>query len=570
MSYLVTGFDSGEMKLKKARELKIPVLTETALYEMIENNIDAQIPKKLQESKHLTAHVPPSQSCSALWSEKYAPKIASDLCYPMMYNKIKQWLQAFEKMEKTGMLLSGPPGIGKTTSVYVAAKELKYTVIELNASNQRSGLVLHEKLDHIIKNQGLFHRKNLILLDEVDGCERGGIAEVMKLIKKTKIPIICTCNDHWDQKLRPLVASPNVEALRAQRAPYTAMSNHLQKVLTKEGVEIPLHKLQEMILSNGHDYRSLLNNIQLWSRQSDQTASGSSSIREMNFLAEKDVDINLFDMAKAFFDSNVKVPIRDSYNKLRSLFFNSDLIPLFIQENYLNYTPSWDTSVYLSTADVLSTKILLEQKWMLSTPHFVFAGLSCWKRSRGKYQSFSPYSNHYESGVKFPSALGKGSTIRRNSLHCHEILSAGKLTTFSPGYFSLNVAPVIAQRLLQPFLDVQNKEATHHELLRFMQHYSLVRADIDLLDEIVRVNSKFDFPFSFEKLSSGTKAKITRDCTRSYLIERSKRPSKGETGVDDEQVTEIAQSAKKTQNSAPQKRKAVTGKAPKARRVKGK
>lgn len=41
-------------------------------------------------------------------------------------------------------------------------------------------------------------RKRLIIMDEVDGMgggDRGGIPELIKIIKTTKNPIICICND---------------------------------------------------------------------------------------------------------------------------------------------------------------------------------------------------------------------------------------------------------------------------------------------------------------------------------------------------------------------------------------
>ena len=47
-------------------------------------------------------------------------------------------------------------------------------------------------------------------MDEVDGMSRGdhgGMAELIHIIKKTQIPIICICNDRQDTKIRSLVNS---------------------------------------------------------------------------------------------------------------------------------------------------------------------------------------------------------------------------------------------------------------------------------------------------------------------------------------------------------------------------
>jgi replication factor C subunit 1 len=44
-------------------------------------------------------------------------------------------------------------------------------------------------------------------MDEVDGMssgDRGGISAIIEMIKKTKIPIICICNDRQSPKIRSL------------------------------------------------------------------------------------------------------------------------------------------------------------------------------------------------------------------------------------------------------------------------------------------------------------------------------------------------------------------------------
>lgn len=53
------------------------------------------------------------------------------------------------------------------------------------------------------KNSG----KTVLIMDEVDGMsgsDRGGIAKLIQLLKKTKIPIICICNDRQSSKVRSL------------------------------------------------------------------------------------------------------------------------------------------------------------------------------------------------------------------------------------------------------------------------------------------------------------------------------------------------------------------------------
>lgn len=103
-----------------------------------------------------------------LWTTKYAPQNLKEICgNKAPVERLGQWLQdwyvtlyprttlfddyrdkcyksGFKKPGKDGMgmyravLISGPPGIGKTTSAHLMAKEAGYSPIELNASDARS------------------------------------------------------------------------------------------------------------------------------------------------------------------------------------------------------------------------------------------------------------------------------------------------------------------------------------------------------------------------------------------------------------------------------------------------
>lgn len=48
----------------------------------------------------------------------------------------------------------------------------------------------------------------MLLMDEVDGMagneDRGGLQELVGLIKSTEVPIICICNDRFNTKVRTI------------------------------------------------------------------------------------------------------------------------------------------------------------------------------------------------------------------------------------------------------------------------------------------------------------------------------------------------------------------------------
>ncbi|XP_037773236.1 replication factor C subunit 1-like [Penaeus monodon] len=101
----------------------------------------------------------------------------------------------------------------------MVCKEAGYDFIELNASDARSKRTLDEVVSELLSNKTLAgftkskgqsntSAKHALVMDEVDGMsgneDRGGVQELITLIKKSKIPIITMCNDRNHPKIRSL------------------------------------------------------------------------------------------------------------------------------------------------------------------------------------------------------------------------------------------------------------------------------------------------------------------------------------------------------------------------------
>lgn len=133
------------------------------------------------------------------------------------------WQNAPRVNAKAAMI-SGPPGIGKTSTARIISANLGFEILEMNASDTRNkktienmirDLSTNNSLDYYDKNKperkaNIFNKnkKSVIIMDEVDGCgggDRGGISALIQVIKISKTPIICICNDRDNRKLMSLL-----------------------------------------------------------------------------------------------------------------------------------------------------------------------------------------------------------------------------------------------------------------------------------------------------------------------------------------------------------------------------
>lgn len=92
-----------------------------------------------------------------LWADKYRPTSTKDLVGNSgPIKRLTDWLKKWtpESFPKAA-LLSGNPGIGKTSTALLVTKECGYDTIEFNASDTRSKNAIQSKISEMINNRSL-------------------------------------------------------------------------------------------------------------------------------------------------------------------------------------------------------------------------------------------------------------------------------------------------------------------------------------------------------------------------------------------------------------------------------
>lgn len=255
---------------------------------------------------------PKKSKKSLLWTEKYRARNFMDLVGDDFTNRqVLRWLkhwdaivfphsakqksatlrkrqeqqqQEEEKPHKKILLLTGPPGLGKTTLAHVCARQAGYEVMEINASDDRSQNVVKGRIRTSLGTESVktvehakmkpgekakVARPVCVVVDEVDGVttgsggtgEGGFIKALTDLVltdqknsaaakasastarRKKKgddfrqmRPLVLICNDVYHPSLRPLRQSGLAEIIRVGKPSIEAVVSRLRAVFEKEGI----------------------------------------------------------------------------------------------------------------------------------------------------------------------------------------------------------------------------------------------------------------------------------------------------------------------------------------------
>ena len=206
-----------------------------------------------------------------LWVEKYRPKTIDDCILP---ETIKKTFQAFlETGEIPNLLLSGPPGIGKTTVARALCESLGADYIIINGSDEGRFLdTVRNQAKNFASTVSLQQTgtHKIIIIDEADNTTHD-----VQLLLRANIEafykncrFIFTCN-YKNKILEPLHSRCAVVdfTINGGTKPTIAAAffKRLNDILDKERVEADKKVLAELVNKHFPDWRRVLNECQRYS-----------------------------------------------------------------------------------------------------------------------------------------------------------------------------------------------------------------------------------------------------------------------------------------------------------------
>ena len=204
-----------------------------------------------------------------LWVEKYRPTTVDDCILP---SELKTTFLEFVKDKHIpNLILSGGPGIGKTTIAKAMLDEIGSTSMMINGSEESGIDVLRTKIKNFASTVSLEGGRKYIILDEADYLNpqstqpalRGFMEEFHK-----NCGFIITCN-YKNRLIEPLHSRCSVIDFVIPKAQKPDLArnffNRIRKILQEESVKYDDKVVAELLNKYFPDWRRVLNELQRYS-----------------------------------------------------------------------------------------------------------------------------------------------------------------------------------------------------------------------------------------------------------------------------------------------------------------
>lgn len=452
-----------------------------------------------------------------IWTEKYRPRDLNHyIGHVRQITAIEDWFDRFRNGEigprEKGLLLSGPPGLGKTTIAHIVLRKYGYLVREYNASDIRSRKQVDHHFTRIFgqKNiysvvQGNANAKTGIIMDEVDGMssgERGGTGQLIEFISPTvkkgksrnkitpskpRIPVICICNETNKSKGNTNDLRKICLEVAFKHPSEEDLENLMQYVEQHENFTIESGKTRSLIIHMAQgDFRRMINILEyVYHKYATGNKNGIKCIKHdlgreelEQTWAMKEQDLHIKESIRKLLTSKL------DYSDIRRLYENDkSQTPMMIHEYYYQFIDYYKNATFrrklnamagvmeaLVLSDLIEKHMYNSQRWNLQPVHGLVSSLAS-----NYYINLYPKIRHAQIvPINWTTALGKFSYQRNNMKNMEELI----FRINNPNNYDITDIQTLSYIILELF----NRNCLEIGL-RLLKLYNL---EIDDLKKLVR------------------------------------------------------------------------------------
>ena len=270
-----------------------------------------------------------------LWVEQYRPKTVDECILP---KTLKTQLQSYvDKQDISNLILSGGPGVGKTTAARAMLEQIGATYMFINGSEESGIDVLRTKIKNFASTVSLDGGRKYLILDEADYLNpqstqpalRGFIEEFHQ-----NCGFILTCN-YKNKLIAPLHSRCGVVDFTIPKSEKVGLAGQFFKraisILQENGIKYNEKVVAELINNHFPDWRRILNELQRYSVSGQIDAGilvnlGEKSIKELMGMMKNKEFTNVRKWVVENIDNDPDTLFRAVYDNLYE-YLDSSTIP---------------------------------------------------------------------------------------------------------------------------------------------------------------------------------------------------------------------------------------------------
>jgi replication factor C small subunit len=203
---------------------------------------------------------------SGMWTEKYRPQSLDDIVNQV--ESMSRFKTFVSEKNMPHLLLVGPAGIGKTTSILALARDLygpsyRSFILELNASDERGIGVIRDKVKNFARTAAIASPVSfkILIMDEADhltGDAQHALRRTMEIYTKTCR--FCLLGNYSENIIDPIQSRCSV--FRFSPLKESDLKGHIEYIAKKENLNIVEEGLDAIYQASNGDMRKSINLLQ--------------------------------------------------------------------------------------------------------------------------------------------------------------------------------------------------------------------------------------------------------------------------------------------------------------------